>query len=397
MLKANTGSSLNPDAGDAGREAARQAKKDIQFPKIILAHASGEYYQDLNDLADAVRKEFPGVPVIGSTSWRGVILPQGLVGGRRFVGLLALADEDLTVAAAAANNEDGSAESAVAAGQRAARAALARAGRFGPPDYYYLAAMPGFEEFYIQGITKVIGSRPMFGVGAMDNPISGDWDIFTDQGVVGDGLAVAFFYTSRPMVNHFTSEPYREMPNTRLPAEMVAPRRVKGMGGQLILDLIVHHTGFDPELLIHGDVQLGTICDPIGVPDRPDGRISLRFPMNLKQDGTVDLGANLAEGATTIHMRAGIEDLVTAGGRELAVLNRRLAPAAPAAYHLAIGFGRGLVLAGEERLAEAAEHIRRAAGGVPFLGSFSMSESGSGFDGPATTANLMLSYTAFPR
>lgn len=397
MLKANTGSSVNPDAGDAGREAARQAKKNIQPPKIIIAHASGEYYQGLNDLTDAIRQEFPGVPVIGSTSWRGVILPQGLVGGRHFVGLLALSDEELTVAVASATNNSGDAESAVAAGRRAARAALAQAGRLDPPDYYYLAAMPGFEEFYIQGLTEIIGPRPMFGVGAMDNPITGDWDIFTDQGVVGYGLAVAFFYTSRPMVNHFTSEPYREMPNSRLAARMVTPRRLAAIGGRSFLDLIVQHTGFDPELLVHGDVQLGTICDPIGVQDQPDGQISLRFPMNLKPDGTVDLGANLAEGAMTLHMRAGIEDLVLAGGRELAVLNRRLAPSVPAAYHLAMGFGRGLVLAGEERLEEMVEHIRRAAAGVPFLGTFSLSESGSGFNGPATNANLMLSYTAFPR
>ena len=96
-----------------------------------------------------------------------------------------------------------------AAGEKAAALAMERAGKTGAPDYFYMVAPPGEEEFYLKGITNVIGRVPFFGGSAADNTISGNWKLFTDRGVFADGVAVAFFYTAKGMENKFTGA-YRE-------------------------------------------------------------------------------------------------------------------------------------------------------------------------------------------
>jgi len=56
-----------------------------------------------------------------------------------------------------------------------ARKALAAAGRTDAPDYFYMVAPPGEEEFYSKGITDVTGRVPFFGGSAADNSIAGKW------------------------------------------------------------------------------------------------------------------------------------------------------------------------------------------------------------------------------
>ena len=138
------------------------------------------------------------------------------------------------------------------------------------------------------------------------------------------------------------------------------------------------------------------ILDPVGIKDRQGRSISLAFPMYLNPDGSIDFGSCLSEGTVAIHMQARLEDLAPAGGRELEVLNQKMKGQA-AAYHLAMGFGRALIMRDEDLLDQAADLIRRAAGEVPFIMAFSLAECGYVADGANTSANLMLSYSGFPK
>ena len=63
-----------------------------------------------------------------------------------------------------------------------------------------MAASPAEEEYYVKGITRVIGRVPFFGGSTADDAIAGDWNLYTSDEVFPDGVAVVFFYTDKPMV-----------------------------------------------------------------------------------------------------------------------------------------------------------------------------------------------------
>ena len=256
--------------------------------------------------------------------------------------------------------------------------------------------MPGFAAFYLKGIAAVIGRRPMFGGSAVDELITGDWDIFTDDGVTGYGLAVAFFYHDKPMVNHYTSEPYYELEEKCIITKVENHRRLVAIEGVPLLDRICERTGTDAMLLSAGDLQHGCIQDPVGIKDRLGDLTALRLPMNLRPDGSMDMGSNMAEGTLIIHMRGEVADMVKASGKELEKLAKKMDGKA-AAYHMLMGFGRGMVMLDDGKLNKAVKNIQKAADGRPFILAFTLSECGYVDDGLNTCGNLMISYTGFPK
>ena len=75
-------------------------------------------------------------------------------------------------------------------GEKVAREAIKKAGKASSPDYFYMVTSPGEEEFFLMGITNVIGRVPFFGGSAADNAIAGEWKLFTDELVTANGVAV---------------------------------------------------------------------------------------------------------------------------------------------------------------------------------------------------------------
>ena len=67
-----------------------------------------------------------------------------------------------------------------ATGREAAKEAMKNAGKNTTPAYFYMAASPGEEEFYLKGISDVIGRVPFFGGSAADNSIAGEWKLFAN-------------------------------------------------------------------------------------------------------------------------------------------------------------------------------------------------------------------------
>ena len=167
MLSAKTGTSVNASPALAGKEAA-EAVKAVDDAKVAFVFSGVQY--DTKALLEAVGKELPGVPLIGNTSFTGVITDQGFVtGDDGFVGIMAMGDADMTVGVAGSPKE----ADARATGRKVAVEAMKNAGRDCAPDYFFMVASPGEEEFYLKGITEVIGRVPMFGGSAADNTITG--------------------------------------------------------------------------------------------------------------------------------------------------------------------------------------------------------------------------------
>ncbi len=388
MLKANTGSSINSNPKAAGAEAAAKAKSGLDSVNMAYVYASCDY--DLDAMLAGIAEELPGVPVIGNTSFTGVITPEGYITGEDgFVGIMAVSDPDMTVGIAAVERTD----CPVDAGEQVAKLAMEKAGKTTPPDYYYMAAPSGLEEFYVKGITKVIGRVPFYGGSAADNSIEGKWKLYTDKGVFADGVAVAFFYTDKKMTNKFTGA-YRETKDAGIITKVVDNRVLAEIDGVPALEKYASWRGMDVEELRGGALLAATITSPLGVKDRLGDLVAIRHPMNGNDDLSMNIGNNLAEGTAVIRMEGSVDELIDSTGKTLADLKAKM-PAPAGAYHLVHCGGRRAGI--DTRIDEVAAQLKKEAGDVPFIAEFTFGEYGYEDDGLNTCGGLMLSFTAFEK
>jgi hypothetical protein len=390
MLRAQTGSATGANSAIAGREAASRAKAGLSDIKLAFVYSGVQY--DQKALLDAIANEMPGVPLIGNTSFTGVITPDGFVTGEDgFVGILALADKTLTVGRAASAKEG----DARATGRKVALQALAAAGKstsgkIEAPSYFYMVAPPGEEEFYLKGISDVIGRVPVFGGSAADNAIAGEWLLYTDQIVTADGVAVAFFYADGPFANVFTGA-YDESPNVGVITKIKGNRTLVEIDGVPAVKKYAEWTNQNPDDLLGGNLLVATITAPLGVKDRLGDLTAIRHPMNGNDDYSMNTGSNLAVNTAVIQMRADVDQIIGSAGENVAAVKAKL-KATPAALHLVHCGGRLAGIGG--RREELVKSIKSQVGDIPFIVEFTFGEYGYEDDGNNTAGGLMLSFTA---
>ncbi|MDR2767901.1 MAG: FIST C-terminal domain-containing protein [Treponema sp.] len=385
-MKGSTGSSNAENPQSAGKEAAAKVKKGLSDIKVAFAYAGVAY--DLEKLLAGIGEELPGVPVLGNTSFTGVITPDGFVSGDKgFVGILALGGSDVTVGAAGKPKGASARET----GREAAKEAIRNAGKSGAPDYFYMAAPPGEEEFYLKGVSDVIGRVPWFGGSAADNTIAGEWMLYSGRQVFADGIVLAFFYADKPVTNLFTGA-YHETADTGIITKVRDKRVLVEIDGEPALKKYAKWRGVDPDTLKGGNLLVATITSPLGVKDRLGDLTAIRHPMNGNDDYSMNIGANLAEKTAVIRMEASVDELIASASDTLEGLKKKMG-AAPAAFHLVHCGGRRAGIG--DRIDEVAAGVKKAAGDVPFIMEFTFGEYGYEDDGNNTTGGLMLSYTGF--
>jgi hypothetical protein len=344
---------------------------------------------DLGQLTKGVGEALPGVPLLGNTSFTGVITPEGFItGDAGFVGILALAGDDITVGVAGRAKGDCARET----GRAAAQEAMKNAGKTCPPDYFYMAAPAGEEETFLKGVTDVIGRKPFFGGSAADNTISGEWKLFTKDAVFPDGITVAFFWSAKPVTNLFTGA-YQETGDVGIITKVRDKRVLVEIDGEPALKKYAKWAGVDPESLKGGNLLVYTITSPLGVKDRLGELTAIRHPMNGNDDYSMNIGANLAEKTAVIRMKGSVDELIASGAATVEALKKKMT-AKPAAFHLVHCGGRRAGIG--DRIGELVAGVKKAAGDVPFIMEFTFGEYGWEDDGNNTTGGLMLSYTGFP-
>jgi hypothetical protein len=255
-----------------------------------------------------------------------------------------------------------------------------------------MAASPGEEEFYIKGITDVIGRVPFFGGSAADNSIAGEWQLYTNAGSFPDGVVVAFFYGA-PMTNLFTGA-YRETGDVGIITKVRDNRVLVEIDGVPALKKYAQWAGVDPDTIKGGDLLVYTITSPLGVKDRLGDLTAIRHPMNGNDDYSMNIGANLAEKTAIIRMAGSVDELIASASKTLKDLQAKMGGEA-AAYHLVHCGGRRAGIG--DRMNEVAEAVKKAAGNIPFIMEFTFGEYGVEDDGNNTTGGLMLSYTGFKK
>lgn len=386
MLSIKTGNSIHSDAALAAKEAAASVRGDLSDMKMAFVYSGVQY--DQRAFLDAMKKELPGVPLIGNTSFTGVMTPNGFISSEEgFAGIMTLSGDDLTVGVAGAAKEGSARET----GHKVAEKALRAAGRTDAPDYFYMTAPSGEEEYYLKGITEVIGRVPFFGGTAADNSISGEWLLYTDELVMEEGVAVAFFYTDRPFANKFTGA-YRETEKAGVITKIEGDRTLSEINGKPALERYREWTGAGAEEVAGGNLLSYAIEKPLAVKDRLGDLAAIRHPMNGNEDGSMAIGNNLAVGTAVVLMEASVDELIAAVGDTLEELKKKIGSPI-AGLHLVHCGGRRAGIG--DRIGEVYEEVKKHADGIPFIMEFTFGEYGYEDDGNNTCGGLMLSFTAF--
>ena len=386
MFKANVGTSILANANMAGKEAAQKAKEGLDSIKMAFVYGSCVY--DVEAMVEGVREELGGVPLIGNTSFTGVITPEGYIASDDgFAGVMAFSDDKMAVGVAAAKRGSSPFEDGVALAKEAMKAA----GRDDAPAYFYMTASPAEEEFYLKGISSVIGRVPFFGGSAADNSIAGEWKLYTDKECFADGVAVAFFYDAPVATNLFTGE-YRETENFGVITKIDGDRTLVEIDGVPAVKKYMEWSGCSEEQLMGGNLLVTTITAPLGVKDRLGDVTAIRHPMNGNDDYSMAVGNNLAEKTCVIRMEATVDELIDSTGKVLKELIAKM-PGKPLAFHLVHCGGRRAGIG--DRIEEVTEQIKSAAGDIPFIVEFTFGEYGFESDNNNTCGGLMLSFTGF--
>ena len=389
-MKALTGFSKNKNAYQAGLEAAKMAGKN-KDAKLVFAYMSCDY--KIKDVIKGI-KEVYSCPVIGNTSFTGVIMPEGYVGGNEpFVGIMVLSDPSMVVGVGFADRK--AYQSARDAGEAATKTArvMTKMPYNDEPDLMYMTASPTEEEFFLKGANRVVGRVPLFGGSAADNTISGNWSLYLDNKVTGEGVAVALIYMKNGFVNEFTGA-YRETKDMGIITKVEGSRQLVSIDGVPAVKKYAQWRGRKPSEFMGAKLLSETITSPLGVKDRLGDLIAIRHPMNGNDDYSMNIGANLAEGTTVIRMEATVDELISSVGKTLKKLNARCKKPV-VAYHLVHCGGRRAGI--DARINEVYKEIKKNVNGVPFIMEFTFGEYGYVEDGNNTTGGLMLSFTAFTK
>ena len=389
MFKAQVGSSVLAGAQDAGKQAGAAAAEGLSDVKLAYVYCSCEY--DVDAVVAGVAQAIPGAAVLGNTSYTGVIVPgAGYVGGSDpFVGVMAISSPDLAVGVASVDRS--TVDCPVAAGEALAQAAKAAAGKEEAPEYFYMAASPAEEEFYLKGISKVIGRVPMFGGSTADNTIEGYWKLYTADGSFADGCIVAFFYGAPTMTNVFTGA-YRETDDFGVITKVENNRTLAEIDGIPALTKYQEWTGTTDEEVAGGNLLAYSVTSPLGVKDRLGDLTAIRHPMNGNDDKTIAVGNNLAEKTCIVRMEASVDELIQSVPDTLTKLIEKM-PGKPAAFHLVHCGGRRAGI--DARIDEVAKAVGEVAGDVPYIVEFTFGEYGYESDNNNTCGGLMLSFTGF--
>lgn len=384
-MKSFVATSTAATAAEAGKEVAAKIAGGIEGAKVAMAYGSCDY--DSAELLGAIAAELGDVPVVGNTSFTGIVTPEGYVGGDKpFVGILALGGDDVTVGTAGAART----ECPRKIGARLAKEAMAAAGKDCAPDYWYMVASPAEEEYYIKGVTEVIGRVPFFGGSAADNEIAGKWWMYNGTECFQDGCVIAFFYTDTPFVNKFTGA-YAETDDFGVVTKMNGDRGIAEIDGKPALQVYADWRGMGVDEIMGGDLLVKSIVSPLGFKDRLGDLTLIRHPMGGNEDLSIAVGGKVVEKTCVVRMEGDVDCLVASVSKTAGELKEK-AGAKPAAYFFVHCGGRRAAI--DNRIGEVADAFVKEADGVPFIAEFTFGEYGYEDDGINAVGGLMLSFSA---
>jgi hypothetical protein len=181
----------SPGSGAEGFEA-KLAELGTRPPVWILMYGTDDI--PFERIMSSLSQRFPGIPVFGATSFKGVFAPEGF--NRDVALLVGEASDGITTSVAL--REVGQAQ-AKTASQAACQKIESKLGC--RPNTLLMHATPGFEERILEGVRSAFGNDvPVYGGSAADDSLAGRWQVFANGKVCGEGfLLVGLSSEQAPM------------------------------------------------------------------------------------------------------------------------------------------------------------------------------------------------------
>jgi hypothetical protein len=392
MLKARVNWSEEPDPYRAGNESAGRAMTALG-DKANLAIVFCTVGYDEARFVQGVREALGAVPLMGATSFTGVLTPGGFLHGEKGAGaVMLLASEDMTFGVGASQIGD----SPEAAGQEAARKAIAGAGKSEsePVAAFFLIAPPGAEERLIRGIERVVGRVPMIGGSAADNTLEGKWREFANGEILANGVVVGLVYSKRPVGVGYDGH-FGPTDRRGIITKIRDRRTLVEIDGRKALEVYAEWRGLKVEDLLGSKLLVASIPNPLGIRDVSGALWWIRHPMNGNEDGSVAVGSDLAEGTVVTMMEATLQQIAQGASEVVRTAVGDLGGVAGAVVLAHCG-GRALGL-GPEKMEQVAADIKGALGDVPFIGYCTFGEQGYARGTANGAGGLMLSALALAK
>lgn len=386
MLKASVGYSTLVDSYECGIETVSNV---IDNSIINLLYTSCK--SDIKKTIEGVMTK-TNAPIIGCTSSGGVIVPDGYITGDNFAAMMSITDNDLVVGLAC--HEAG--RDARAIGRKVAIEAVQNAKTTRAPAYIYMVCSPKEEEDYLMGIQDVVGRVPVFGGGAADNTVSGEWKIICNNKIISDGVAVAFFYTDNEIITSFDGH-YTETNNIGIITEVENNRKLVSIDGTSALKKYAQWTEISINDLKGEKLLFESITKPLGIKDPLGNLTVIRHPMfgddngtKTIDDDTIMLGNHVVENTAIIQLEATNDQLIEAAKIVMQDVKKKLYTS-PGAYILFYDGARRMYI--NDRIEEVYKYIKNEAKDVPFIVPFTFGEYGYDEHSANICGGLMLSFT----
>ncbi|MHB1417160.1 MAG: FIST signal transduction protein [Chloroflexota bacterium] len=392
VLKVGVNWSEESDPRRAGSEAAGRAQAALGSQAgLALVFCTVGY--DEASFVRGVKEAVGDVPIMGATSFSGVLTPGGFLHGEKGAGaVMLLASPEMAFSVGASQIG----EQPESAGQEAARKAIARAGESesDPVAAFFMVAPPGAEERLIRGIEQVVGRAPMVGGSAADNTLEGQWKEFANGEVLTDAVVVGLVYSKRPVGVAYDGR-FNPTAKHGVITKIRDRRTLVEIDGRRALDVYAEWRGMGLEDLLGGKILAASITNPLGIRDVYGGLWWIRHPMGGNEDGSIVVGSDLAEGTVVTYMEATLEQIAQGASEVVKAALGDLEERAGAVVLAHCG-GRALGL-GPERMEKVASDIKATLGEVPFVGFCTFGEQGYAKGTANGGGGLMLAAMALPK
>lgn len=371
MLNVGVGWSNKADAYQSGKASAEMALKELGAKaEFVLAFCTVDY--ETASFLKGIKEVAGDAPLMGCTSFTGILTPGGFIhqaGGVGGVMFLASPEMGFGVGASEIGDDPRS------AGQRAARAAIAQAGKHAsdPVSAFFMIAPPGVEETLIKGIEDVVGRVPMVGGSAADNTIEGYWKEFANDDIYANGVIVGVLYSELPFGIGYTGY-YKPTDKQGIITKVKDKRTLVEIDGRKALEVYAGWRGMKTSALLGGKLLNASIVAPIGVRDISGDLWWIRHPLNGNDDMSMTLGSDLAEGTAVTMMEATLDEIARGASEAVKMALADLGGEAGAVLLCHCG-GRAAAL-GPERMEKVAADVKETLGDIPFIGYCTFNEQG---------------------
>lgn len=384
-MKINLTWCTNENSTISGKTCAKKAVLDLNETKIALIINSNKYNQE--ELIKGVKSVVGTAPIIGYSSNEGIIVADGYLDPRKspFATMFAIGDNETKVGTAISAKEGSERD----IGRVVAKQAMEKVGTSYSPAYYMMIVTSGKEEEYAKGIRDIIGDVPCFG-GKVAS--SDDVKIFTEDMIISDGIAVAFFYTNKKIENIFTSK-YHETVHSGVITKVSGKNNLDEIGGIKALKRYCEWTNKKVKDVRNEKIYEESILKPLAIKTEDGSLVVIKQPIFGNNDLSIEMSNDIFVNTAVTQMQISKEELVSSPSIVLRELKRKIKNSQKA-FLIFHNNARKNILSDDE-IEELSKRLKKEAGDVPFLVTFTTSEFGKGESTSNSFGKLMLSELGF--